>query len=228
MDGLIAPLRLILKIPLTLILKITNKSRSDNNRTIHTRDIRNNAGPVKIDQSVNSTINVNPLIESDEKSRQSAAIDGIWNAFLELKNNQLTAVFLMDIAHPNNELDQLRKNRYFSAALTELNSEDITQYLEPVINAEKHKPYVTERLWDLLDAYTTLVIRPALLLHTDFTDKVPANTWWEDEIIKKTISGQNMPKGLEQLARSPECPLQECKKAIERNLSRSAANELGQ
>ena len=218
MDGLIAPLRFILKIPLTFILKIKKQHRSANNRTVQTRDIRNNAGPVNIDQSVSSTINVNPSVESNEKSRRSEAIDAIWNAFLELKHNELTAVFVMDLFHPHNDIVQLQKNPHFAAALTKLKSEDITQYLEPVINAEKHKPYISERLWALFDAYKILTIRPAFLLQADLSDTVPANVWWEDEIIKRTISGEKMPENLEQLARSPECPLDKCRKAIEREI----------
>ena len=53
MDGFLTPLK--------FILNLFNRSKSTNNRTVQTRDIRNNEGPVTIDQSIgNLTINPSP------------------------------------------------------------------------------------------------------------------------------------------------------------------------
>ena len=210
MDGLIAPLR--------FILKIFNKGDSANNRNIQTRDIKDNVGPITIDQSNNQTINVNPISETGERKKRQDAADGVWEAFLEMKKNAITAVFLMDLAHPDNDLSKLGGNPYFAAALAELKRCDITEYLEPIANAETHRPYVSERLWNLLDAYKILLLRPALLLKENFPANIPANKWWEDVIIKSTITRDDMPKELEQLAHSDAFPLELSKRVIEREI----------
>ena len=198
MDGLIAPLR--------FILKMFNRGDSTRDRTIRTGDIKDNVGTVNFDQSNTQTINVNPISETDGKRRREEAADGVWKAFLELKNNTITALFILDLAHPNNDLGNLGKNHHFAAALADLKKRDTTEYLEPMTNAEKYKPYVSDRLWNLLDAYKVFSLRPAVLLIHGSTTEHPANRWWEDVIIKGTIARDHMPEGLEQLAYSDVMP----------------------
>ncbi len=205
MDGLLAKIG--------SILRISTKSDSTKSRNFRARDIE---GPVTVDQS-NNNLTGNLAKESLERERRKEAADGIWEALLEIKNNQITAVFIMDLAHPHNEIGRLRGSKSFPAAMKRLEVDDVIIYLEPRKTAEKHRPHVTERLWNLFQAYLLLTVRPALLLLED-VKSVPANRWWEDELIRNTLCASWMPEGIEQLALSAEAPLATCLDAIEKEI----------
>ena len=113
MDGLLAKIG--------SILRISTKSDSTKSRNFRARDIE---GPVTVDQS-NNNLTVNLAKESLERERRKEAADGIWEALLEIKNNQITAVFIMDLAHPHNEIGRLRGSKSFPAAMKRLGSVDI-------------------------------------------------------------------------------------------------------
>ena len=98
-----------------------------------------------------------------------------------------------------------------------LEIDDVTKYLEPRRTAEKHRPHVTERLWNLFNTYLVITIRPALLLLGE-EKSVPANRWWEDELIKNALHDAGMPKGIVELASRAETPLATCLEAIEKEI----------
>ena len=194
------------------ILRISTKSNSTNNRNFRARDV---AGPVSVDQS-NNNLSVNLPEELLARSRRQEAADGMWKALLEIKNNQITAVSIMDLFHPG-EISQLRKNEYFAAALKSLESLRDTDYLNLRSDAEKYKPYVSERLWNLYHVYFLLSFKPALLLQ-GLANMPPTNRWWEDGIIREGLQGHGMPEGLMELAYSGETPLKKCQYAIEEEI----------
>ena len=200
------------------ILRISTKSDSSNNRNFRARDIE---GPVTVDQS-NNELTVNLPEESLGRERRKDAADGIWDALLEIKNNRITAVFIMDLFHPHNEIKRLRKNPHFAAAMKSLNLEEVTQHLQPKTTAEKHRPYVTDRLWNLLHAYLLVSVRPALLLLGEEksvpANSVPANRWWEDDLIRNALHGAGMPEGIPELTSTEETPLATCLDAIEQEI----------
>ena len=195
------------------ILRISTKSDSSNNRNFRARDVE---GPVTVDQS-NNELTVNLPEESLQRERRKDAANGIWDAILEIKNNPITAVFLMDLAHPHNESGRLKGWKHFTVAMKRLEIDDFTIYLEPRKTAEKHRPHVTERLWNLFNAYLVITLRPALLLLGE-EKSVPASRWWEDELIKNALHNAGMPKGIEELASRAETPLATCLDAIEQEI----------
>ena len=191
------------------ILRISTKSDSANNRNFRARDI---AGPVSVDQS-NSNLSVNLPEELLDRNKHQEAAGGMWKALLEIKNNQITAVSLMDLFQPS-DMSQMRKNEYFAKALKSLESLRDTDYLNLRSDAEKHRPYVSERLWNLYHLYFLLSFKPALLLQ-GLAKMPPTNRWWEDGIIREALQGDGMPKGIMELAYSAETPLKKCLEAIE-------------
>ena len=107
------------------ILRISTKSDSTNNRNFRARDIE---GTVTVDQSNNNLTVTHPEGSLEEKRRKEAA-DGIWDALLEIKNNPITAVFLMDLAHPHNDIGRLKGWENFTAAMKRLEIDDVIIYL---------------------------------------------------------------------------------------------------
>ena len=208
MDGFLAPLR--------FILNLFNRSKSTNNRTVQTRDIRNNEGPITIDQSIGN-LTINPLPDSSDNRRREDATQGVWNMVIDLKTDSKTAVMIMDLFHPDNEISKLNQNQYFSAAKKDLDDEGILRYMKVVEGSEKHRPFISDRLWNLFQAYQVLSMRPALLL-SGFNGKAPTSRWWEDGIIKRALAGEGMPKEMEELSLSSQTPLKKCKDRIEEEI----------
>jgi hypothetical protein len=203
------------------ILRISTKSDSTNNRSFRARDIRSNEGPVTVDQSINPTIVMSDSEESDGKRRRRDAAEKVWNAFLELKHNEITAVWIMDIVQPISDMSDLHKNSYFSSALKVLRTQGmerlIQKYVQPGREIERHRSHISDSLWELFKAYELLTVRPALLL-LDPKTEVAATSWWNDTIISKTLNGQSMPQNLNQLAQMQEIPLTLCKNALEKQI----------
>ena len=219
MDGFLAPLR--------FILNLFNRSKSTNNRTVQARDIRNNEGPVTIDQSIGN-LTINSPADTAEKRRRDDAAQGIWNMVIDLKTNSKTAVMIMDLFHPDNEISKLNQNQYFSATKKDLDDEGMLRYMKVVEGSEKHRPFISDRLWNLFQAYQILSMRPALLL-SGVRGKAPTTTWWEDELIKRSLAREGMPKEMEELSRSSQTPLKKCKDRIEEEIRldmQSADNSL--
>ena len=201
---------------LKFILNLFNRSKSTNNRTVQTRDIRNNESPVTIDQSIgNLTINSSP--DSPDNTRHADAIEGVWNTVVDLKTNSKTAVMIMDLFHPDNELSKLNQNQYFSAVKKNLDDEGILTYMKIAEGSEKHRPFISDRLWNLFQTYQLLSVRPALLL-SGFNGKAPTSRWWEDKLINRALTGEGMPMDLVELSRSSQTPLKKCKDRIEEEI----------
>ena len=213
MDGLLAPFR--------FILRAFNRRESANDRVIQMRDIRDNQAPVTIDQSSHTT-HLNQTEEAEIGRRKREAADAVWEAIQELKNSRPTAVFLMDLAHPNNEIQSLERWPNFSTAMESLRRqhskyEDMNSVFDAEAKVKIHHPHITDRLWDLFKAYQLLMARPALLLLEE-PNSVPANRWWEDDLIKECLSKTTIPKEIQQLTNSEESPLLKCLNGIEEEI----------
>ena len=194
------------------ILRISTKSNSTNNRNFRARDI---TGQVSVDQS-SSNLSMKLPEELLDRNRRQEAADGMWKALLEIKNNQVTAVSMMDLFHPG-EMSQMRENKFFASALKSLETFRDTEYLSLRSDAEKYRPYISERLWNLFHTYFLLSFKPALLLQ-GLADIPPTNRWWEDEIIIEALQSNEMPEGIMEMMHSTECPLKKCQESIEEEI----------
>ena len=117
------------------ILRISTKSNSTNNRNFRARDI---TGQVSVDQS-SSNLSMKLPEELLDRNRRQEAADGMWKALLEIKNNQVTAVSMMDLFHPG-EMSQMRENKFFASALKSLETFRDTEYLSLRSDAENTGP----------------------------------------------------------------------------------------
>ena len=136
---------------------------------------------------------------------------------VDLKTNSKTAVMIMDLFHPDNEMSKLNQNQYFSSVKEHLDDEGMLTYMKVVEGSEKHRPFISDRLWKLFQAYQLLSLRPAILL-SGMSGKAPTSRWWEDELIKRTLTGEGMPKELEELSCSDQVPLKKCKERVEEEI----------
>ena len=208
------------KVGTILKLKISTRSNPANNRNFRARDID---GAVTVDQS-NSNMSLNLPEEFIDRNRRRQAADEIWNALLELKNNIPAATLVMDFAHPNNELSQLRKDRNFNEA-TESLSEQSEICFQIERTAERQRPHVTTQVWTLFQAYFLVTIIPTLLLIRSDKSLKP-NRWWESEGIKNALQSHEELAEIWQTIPSPEMPLLKCLEAIEEAIKREIQSEI--
>ncbi len=189
------------------------KNRSDHNRQVKIQDVQNqNANAnINIDQSTNKTVN---LGQPADREVGSKAADQIWKAALQMKDKKPSAPTLMDIAGPNNK--SIESNNHFQAALSELQAGSFDEILQIRSEAEQHKPYVSDRLWNLFHAYTILSVKPALILRDESLDA--ARNWPNDEIIKEILAADYMPEAIKGLREVRETPLTWCLKIVEDEL----------
>ena len=206
MESLIAPLKLFFRM-------LTSKS-SDNNREIKGGSIRGDSNQVTYDQSSQTSITVNHRPETVVGQKRVDATDAVWRAVLEIKRIPNSIDTIIDLAYPHVPTQQLLRNPHYAAAKRALSFEKHTAaYVNAKRVAEPHKPYATDRLWALFEAYFLLFARPSIILVQAGEDK--ARAWWDDKLISKALAGQFIPAELKPFTPASEAPLSHTRRIIE-------------
>ena len=195
------------------------RNRSDHNRQVKIQDVQNQDANISIDQSTNKTVNLGQTVEREVGNQ---AADQIWRATLLIKDKTPNAPTIMDLAEPNTNNTRVESNSHFQAALSELQPGSFDDILRIRSEAEQHKPYISNRLWNLFHAYTVLSLKPALLLRDQ--GLASARNWQNDEIIKEILSADYMPEAVKGLREVRKTPLMWCRKTVEDELLREVRN----
>ena len=191
------------------------RSQSEHNRQVKIQDVQNQNANISIDQSTNKTVNQGQTADREVGTKPS---DQIWKATLQIKAKTPTAPSIMDLADPNATNNNLESNKYFQAALSQLHGGWNDEILQIRSDAEQHKPYVSDRLWNLFHAYIVLAVKPGILLKDTGLDA--ARNWPNDQIIKEILAADYMPEAIKELREARETPLMWCMKTVEDELLR--------
>ena len=189
------------------------RSESEHNRQVKIQDVLNQNANISIDQSTNKTVNQGQTTDREVGTNPA---DQIWKAALQIKGETPTAPSIMDILGPNATNNNVESNKYFQAALSQLHGGWNDGILQIRSEAEQHKPYVSDKLWNLFHAYIVLAVKPGLLLKDEGLDA--ARNWPNDQIIKEILAADYMPEAIEGLREVRETPLMWCMKTVEDEL----------
>ena len=198
MEALLAPLR--------FALRIFSKRTSENNRTITGGDIHGDSNVVTYDQSINPSITINSQPNATNQQLRVEAAHAVWTSLITIKSLRTTAIDLLDLAYPHSRdnYDQFSRYPGFVAAKAELTIEKLGQHSRAKDEAQKYKPHIPDRLWQLLHAYHLVKVRPCLILTTE--EEVQVTRWWKDQLIQQAFSAPNMPDRLRQFIPPADSP----------------------
>ena len=175
----------------TFVFKWFRRDRSNNNRAIDVGGIKGNSNTVTVDQSVGPVIVSSPeqtrITETQVKSAQA-----IWEAVQEIRNIDCPAIFHIDITHGRISDATLLRNPYYIKAKDTLDR-TIDRFQE-IGQFKEHEPYVPRRLWLLFNSFRILSVRPVGILR--YKGDSRARRWWEDEIVRKELTGEHIPEEL--------------------------------
>lgn len=208
--------------PLKLFFRLFSRRSSDHNRNIEGGAIKGDSNVVTYDQSFNPSITVNQPQEGKVAQVRIDAADAIWRTVLKIKSIPNNATSIMDIAYPDITDEQLRSNPNYVAAKNTLTIESHATYSSIKVEAEPYKPYASECLWALFEAYVILSARPSIILMIEGESK--ARVWWSDAWISKVLSGPFIPQQLKPFIPPPATPLAYTLGVIEEAIKREIQN----
>ena len=189
------------------------RSQSEHNRQVKIQDVQNQNANISIDQSTNKTVNQDQIVDRQGATKPA---DQIWKATLHIKATKPDAPSIMDLFGPNITNNNLESNKHFQAALSRLQGGWCDEMLQIQSETEQHKPYVSDRLWNLFHAYIVLAVKPGLLLKDEGLDA--ARNWPNDQIIKEILAADYMPEAIKGLREVRETPLMWCMETVEDEL----------
>ena len=175
----------------TLVFKWFRRDRSNNNRAAEVGSIKGNSNTVTVDQSVGPVI-VSRLEQTRSSEIQIKSAQAVWEVVQKIKQIDCQAMFHVDITHGSISDDVLFENPNYIEAKATLNR-DLDKFRK-IGQCKEHEPYVPRRLWLLFDSFRILSVRPAGILHYGGESRI--RRWWEDEIIRKALTGEHIPEEL--------------------------------
>jgi len=202
--------------PLKIFVKLFSRLSSNNNRNIRGGTVKGDSNVVTYDQSVNPTITLNPTSDTNIEQIRLDGLNAVWKAVLEIKQLPTTAMFHIDIAHPDVTDEDLVKNPYYRSAKAEIAQDNLMARAKVGQEAEKYEPFVSPRLWSLLRAYRILSVRPSMVLVNQ--GEKQARQWWNDQIISKLLAEEFMPTELQHFTPPSEMPLKYALERIEQEI----------
>ena len=206
MEGLIAKIGQILRIGI--------KTESTGNPEIRAR---NTEGNITIDQSTNK-ITVNT--KNDAEGRKNSATNSIWKALLEMEKESPTFPLTMDLLPVESVQEIVEGNPYIKSVIRQADNYDSSRQMNIIKEAEEHRPYVPEQLWELFHAYGLLSINPGIKIQTCGIEK--AMKWWLDPIVNKKLKEKYMPLSIREWDGQQRIYLGDCRRAIKTEIANQA------